>query len=91
MMAFSKLMAAGAGLAAAGSVAAFSIPHPQPVQAQPKTVAYYVAHPDEMNTMLASCRNDPGHARGTPECDNAHQAMWNRASDEANEFLRAHQ
>lgn len=41
----------------------------------PRTVAYFLAHPDEHETAKRRCKNDPGALRTTPDCVNADHAQ----------------
>ena len=37
-------------------------------------VQYYLDHPDEMNTKIKQCENNPGELMKTPNCQNAMEA-----------------
>lgn len=41
---------------------------------EPKDVAYYKAHPQELAKELNKCRNNPGQLQNNPECKNASSA-----------------
>jgi hypothetical protein len=42
-----------------------------------RTAYFYKAHPDLADRVMRSCVGDPGHARNSPDCDNAFQArIW---------------
>lgn len=43
--------------------------------ASPRTVAFFLAHPDEHEAVKRRCKNDPGALRNTPDCVNADQAQ----------------
>jgi hypothetical protein len=48
------------------------------------TAMWFVGHPDEMKAMILACRNDPGRAKTTPDCENAFQAeVIQSASEDA--------
>lgn len=41
---------------------------------EPKSVQYYLEHPEERKTLVAQCKNDPGKYRDDPDCINAETA-----------------
>ena len=48
-----------------------------------RTVAFFLANPDEHDAVKRFCKNDPGRLRNTPDCINADQAqkqifVWGR-------------
>ncbi len=45
--------------------------------ASPRTVAFFLAHPNEHEAVKRQCKNDPGALRNTPDCLNADQAQKN--------------
>lgn len=48
-----------------------------------RTVMWFVGHPVEMKAMLLACRNNPGMAKQTPECENVTQAEILLAAEES--------
>jgi len=41
-----------------------------------RTAHWYAGHLAEMNSVLTKCHNDPGHLRGSPDCINAEQGLF---------------
>lgn len=52
------------------------------------TAMWYVGHPAEMHAMLLACRNDPGRAKLTPECENVTEAQEIIAAAQAQAHVR---
>ncbi|MES2353186.1 MAG: EexN family lipoprotein [Pseudomonadota bacterium] len=49
-------------------------------QEETKTVDYYLAHQDEMQTKLSECTKNPGESRGLPNCVNASAARRDKSA-----------
>jgi len=52
------------------------------------TAMWYVGHPADMRSMLLACRNDPGRAKLTPECENVTEAQEIIAAAQAQAHVR---
>lgn len=52
---------------------------------EPKSVAYYVDHPEERRAVLKECADNPGQHKDDPDCINAkaasHQDSWGNPED----------
>jgi hypothetical protein len=65
-------------LYAAAFLGAWTVP-PQ----SERTAMWYVGHPSALKAVLMACRNDPGHAKTNPDCENATQAEIILSADQA--------
>lgn len=53
----------------------------------PKTVSYYLEHPQERKAVVAKCMNDPGRLGKTPDCVNAKAAASRAIINPANKGM----
>ena len=56
--------------------------------ATPKTVSYFLAHPEELQATWNRCRNDPGSLGRSSECVNVAEARKQRTANEMRDALK---